>query len=244
MKKYLIVMFLFAIPLSAHGYVGKIVKATGRVEVVRKDTFKGIFWKKIRGIFDVGDVVRTKRRSKATINFIDKSSVTMLESSRLIVERYIPSGTVAVENPYGKVVYKIVKRTRGKFIIKTPVAIIGVKGTELFVDSSINRVTVIVNSGLVEVKNLFYPQKLIEVKKGEMITIYPVRKLFYPKIAPEEVLKKIFYERESAEKTEYPSLTPYNGKEEEIMEEMDVEKPEKSRANFNIEIPDTSIEGL
>ncbi|WP_456398183.1 FecR family protein [Desulfurobacterium sp.] len=243
MKKLLIAIILSTIPLNAYGYVGKVIKATGRVEIVKKGTFKGVFWKKINGIFNVGDIIRTKRKSKATVNFIDKSSVTILENSRLIVEKYIPSKATVIKNPYGKVIYRIARRAKGKFIIKTPIVLIGVKGTEFFVSSSIIRVTIVVNSGSVEVKNLFFPGDLIKLKKGEMVTIYPIKKHFYPQNAPEKLLKRIFSKEEPAEKTEL-IIKPFEEKKEDVIEEMNMEKQPESKANFNIAIPDTSIEGL
>ncbi|WP_457567922.1 FecR domain-containing protein [Desulfurobacterium sp.] len=249
MKKGLLTLIiLLTIPVAAHGYVGKVAKAVGKVEIVKKGTFKGIFWKKVRGLFDTGDVVRTKRKSRAEIHFIDRTTVTMLANSRLIVEKYIPSGSSIIENPYGKVIYRVVKRTKGEFIIKTPVALIGVKGTEFFVDSSITQVTVTVKTGTVEVRNLFFPGDVIKLKKDETVTIKPIKKHFRPKPASEELIKKLFSGKplteHAARHGEEPDNQLFEEKKDETIDEMRPEQEEKTKANFNIVIPDTSIEGL
>ncbi|GAB6076804.1 hypothetical protein JCM12825_16820 [Desulfurobacterium crinifex] len=194
--------------------VGKIEKAKGRVSILKKGSFRGINYKRVKGKIEVGDIVRTKRKSFADISFIDKTRVHLEESSRLIVEKYIPGKEVTVSSPSGKVVYRVVKVTRGAYRIKTPTALIGVKGTELatIVDSGIS--VVVVKEGAVEVVNPELPQYRVVVKRNMATVVKPGKPPAKPVIVSKTVIEKVF-------KGAKPK------KEETKSEEKQEKKPEK-----------------
>ncbi len=194
--------------------VGKIEKAKGRVSILKKGSFRGINYKRVKGKIEVGDIVRTKRKSFADISFIDKTKVHLEESSRLIVEKYIPGKEVDINSPSGKVVYRVAKVTRGAYRIKTPTALIGVKGTELatIVDSGIS--IVVVKEGAVEVMNPELPQYRVVVKRNMATVVKPGKPPAKPITVSKTVIEKVF-------KGTKPK------KEEEKSERREEKKPEK-----------------
>jgi len=194
--------------------VGKIEKAKGRVSILKKGSFRGINYKRVKGKIEVGDIVRTKRKSFADISFIDRTRVHLEESSRLIVEKYIPGKEITVSSPSGKVVYRVVKVTRGAYRIKTPTALIGVKGTELatIVDSGIS--VVIVKEGAVEVVNPELPRYRVVVKRNMATVVKPGKPPAKPVTVSKTIIEKVF---EGAKPK----------KEETKLEEKQENKPEK-----------------
>ena len=187
----LVLSIVFSLPALSQ-VVGKIEKAKGRVSILKKGSFRGINYKRVKGKVEVGDVVRTKRRSFADISFIDRTKVHLEESSRLIVEKYIPGKEVALNSPSGKVVYRVVKVTRGAYRIKTPTALIGVKGTELatIVDSGIS--LVVVKEGAVEVMNPELPQYRVVVKRNMATVVKPGKPPSKPIRVGKTIIEKVF----------------------------------------------------
>jgi hypothetical protein len=186
-----VLSIVFSLPALSQ-VVGKIEKAKGRVSILKKGSFRGINYKRVKGKVEVGDVVRTKRRSFADISFIDRTKVHLEESSRLIVEKYIPGKEVALNSPSGKVVYRVVKVTRGAYRIKTPTALIGVKGTELatIVDSGIS--LVVVKEGAVEVMNPELPQYRVVVKRSMATVVKPGKPPSKPIRVGKTIIEKVF----------------------------------------------------
>ena len=209
----LVLSIVFSLPALSQ-VVGKIEKAKGRVSVLKKGSFRGINYKRVKGKIEVGDVVRTKRKSFADISFVDKTRVHLEESSRLIVEKYIPGKEVAINSPSGKVVYRVVKVTHGAYRIKTPTALIGVKGTELatIVDSGIS--VVVVKEGAVEVINPELPQYRVVVRRNMATVVKPGKPPAKPITISKTVIEKVF-------KGAKPK------KEEGKLEEKQEKKPEK-----------------
>ena len=186
---------VFSLPALSQ-VVGKIEKARGRVSILKKGNFRGINYKKVKGKIEVGDVVRTKRKSFADISFIDKTRVHLEESSRLIVEKYIPGKETTINSPSGKVVYRVTKVTRGAYRIKTPTALIGVKGTELatIVDSGVS--VVVVREGAVEVVNPELPHYRVVVKRNMATVVKPGKPPAKPVTVGKPTIEKVFKVKE------------------------------------------------
>ncbi len=186
---------VFSLPALSQ-VVGKIEKARGRVSILKKGNFRGINYKKVKGKIEVGDVVRTKRKSFADISFIDKTRVHLEESSRLIVEKYIPGKEATINSPSGKVVYRVTKVTRGAYRIKTPTALIGVKGTELatIVDSGVS--VVVVREGAVEVVNPELPHYRVVVKRNMATVVKPGKPPAKPVTVGKPTIEKVFKVKE------------------------------------------------
>ncbi len=191
---FILIIFFIMLNFSdgvAEQKVGEVAKARGRVSIVRKDTFRGIFWKKDPRLF-IGDIVRTKRKSFATVNFIDGSRVELGESSRLIIEKYIPGKEVELENPSGRVIYSVKGRVAGLFRVKTPTALIGVKGTEFATITTPTRVAVFVKKGVVEVFNPRIPFIKVKVPAKHMTIVALKTPPLPPRPVKTDVIQKVF----------------------------------------------------
>jgi len=176
LKKGLYIIAIFNnicyLSLAKEIYVGKIIKAKGRVVILKKNSFRPVSYKKYKGKLYVKDIVRTKRRSYADIKFIDTTQVHLSPESRLIIEDYRPQSKFLYAT-YGKVIYKVAKQNKALFKIKTPTALIGVKGTQLLTYVKDGFSIIAVKEGLVEVYNpkipnvkvLLKPKTLTVVKK-------------------------------------------------------------------------------
>ncbi len=187
----MVISLAFSSP-SLSTAVGKIERAEGRVSIIKKGNFRGINYRKVNGKIEVGDVVRTKRKSYAEILFIDKSRVHLEERSRLIVEKFIPGKIVDIKSPSGKVIYRISKVTKGSYRIKTPTALIGVKGTVLatIVNNGIS--TIIVKRGTVEVFNPEFPQNRVFLRSRMATVVKPGAPPSKPVLVTEQLVSKLF----------------------------------------------------
>lgn len=191
--------------------VGVITEAKGKVQIIKKNSFKGIDYKFFKGIVEIKDIVRTKRRSYAKINFIDKSKVFLDENSRLLVEDYIPSRTRLYVST-GKVIYKIYKRVKGIYEVKTPTALIGVKGTEFLVTVRFGITMIMVKDGTVEVFNPEFPHIKVKLTKGMGTVIKPNK-------PPRKPIRIPNIERFFVEKTYEKKETIQESKEKILLEE-------------------------
>ncbi|WP_457570037.1 FecR family protein [Desulfurobacterium sp.] len=151
--------------------VGRVEKAKGRVEIVKKGTFRGVNWKKLDGKLYVGDIVRTKRKSSAVIGFFDGTRVKLSENSRLYIEKYILSEGTNINVTTGKVIFKVSKRVDGEFKVTTPEAIIGVKGTEFAVVVEPGQTIVAVANGIVDIASTSFPDKVFTASAGDSFVI-------------------------------------------------------------------------
>ena len=209
----LALILVFSFP-SYSTVVGRVEKAKGKVSILKKGSFRGIDYRKINGKVEVGDIVRTKRRSFADISFIDRTRVFLKEKSRLIVEKYIPGKEVTVSSPMGKVIYRVMKVTRGAYRVKTPTALIGVKGTELatIVDSGIS--VILVKKGRVEVVNPEFPHYRVVVNRNMATVVRPGKPPSRPAFVSKTVIEKVFSlkgtgkEKRNPETSKQPVKTP------------------------------------
>ncbi len=223
-----VIFMSFLLVDSSNGKeVGIITKAKGRVQIIKENSFKGVNYKFFKGIVELKDIVRTKRRSYAIINFIDKSKVFLDENSRLIVEDYIPSKTRLYVST-GKVIYKIYKRVKGTFEVKTPTALIGVKGTEFLTFVKHGITIVIVKKGVVEVFNPEFPQVKIKLTKGTATVIKPKE----PPKKPVKISSVEKFFKEKVEKFEKKEIKEYEKKEGKLEKQEKIETVEKERENL------------
>ena len=127
MKKLLLTLLLA--PSIASAQVATVVAIRGEVEVNGAQTTQGEW-------MDVGDKVEAKDRSFAVLQFTDGSKVTVRPSSVFVIENFsymegndearfalatgglrIVTGAIAKSNPEN-------------YTLNTPVALMGVRGTE------------------------------------------------------------------------------------------------------------------
>lgn len=134
--------------LSASSAVGVVIKAEGMVKVKSEDSIKsnGI---KVGTEIKKGDLVTTLKNSNAIIKLADQSILVLDTSSAVMF-----AVDTNIEQKAGKVYYKITSRDAGNSIkIKTPFAIIGIKGTTFIVDATENA-SVILKEGLIGVASI------------------------------------------------------------------------------------------
>lgn len=127
-----------------------------------------------------GDIIRTKSGSFAEVVFIDAAKLRIAESSRAEVRLYdIQNGkrkSGSINLIRGKVRATVPKtlgsilpaafRPKPSFEITTETAAAGVRGTDFIVSHSMGTTAVFVLSGLVETRNLHYPEQIIPVSAG------------------------------------------------------------------------------
>ncbi|MDA7816946.1 FecR domain-containing protein [Sulfurimonas sp.] len=149
MKLFLLpfLMSLYTL-LNASAVIGFVEKVDGSVKVKHEGSFKKT---KVKNGLDLrnGDLVTTSKDSNAVLKLVDGSVLALAESSAI----HFTEGSNAQQTE-GKVYYKITTRdAKNSLKIKTPFAIIGIKGTTFVInageDSSLK-----LQEGLVGVSSL------------------------------------------------------------------------------------------
>ena len=201
---FIISVFILSSEARATEPVGKFTLVEGKVDVLRAGAMPAILVKVGNSVF-VKDVVRTKSGAKAEILFVDGNQIKISQRSRIDISEYSTDETKSmgiIKLPRGKVeAYvpeKVVKQITvspkaNRFEIQTPVAVAGVRGTGYQVYQSGNSATIYVTEGVVYVFNPRFPDQVIEVHAGEIVTIYADKPATAskPKKATEEE-KKMF----------------------------------------------------
>ncbi|QSZ40865.1 iron dicitrate transport regulator FecR [Sulfurimonas aquatica] len=149
MKLFIISLFLsLSASLIASTIVGSVQKVSGIVKVKSTDSIKK---SKIISGFEIkeGDLISTSRKASAVIALVDGSSIVLDASSSV----HFKSAKNA-EQTSGKVYYKITSRdAKNTLKVKTPFAIIGIKGTIFVVNASENG-SVTLKEGLIGVTSI------------------------------------------------------------------------------------------
>lgn len=176
-------MNFYILPSQASSQVGKFTLVEGKVDVLRGGAMPALTIKKGDPIF-VKDVVRTKSQSKAEILFVDGNQIKISQRTRIDISEYVSDGQKSVgiiKLSRGKVEaivpQQVVKRIAvspkaNRFEIQTPVAVAGVRGCKYHVYQSGNTATLYVEEDVIYVYNPRFPDQVIEVHAGEIVTIY------------------------------------------------------------------------
>lgn len=160
MKFFVILFFLTLCSiLSASTRLGVVESFVGNVKVKSDESIK-----KSRVFVGLeikeGDLITTAKKANAKIKLLD-GSILILDASSLL---HFTSGS-DVEQEGGKIFYKIISRnSKNALKIKTPFAIIGIKGTT-FIISAGKDSSVTLKEGLIEVSSIkeefeLYRQKI------------------------------------------------------------------------------------
>lgn len=144
----LFVAFFAMTSASASSALGSVDLVKGNVKIKSEGSFKksqvnrGLEVKK-------GDLITTSKESNAVIKLLDGSTLVLDASSTL----HFASADLA-EQKEGKVFYKITSRdAKNSLKVKTPFAIIGIKGTTFIVDSGENA-SVKLKEGVVGIQSI------------------------------------------------------------------------------------------
>lgn len=104
----------------------------------------------------VGDIIRTKSDGNAKVSFVDGNKVEIGPLTRLSVLNYEKEKTINVVR--GRVIFDVARLKAGEGLeIRTPTAILGVKGTRFLVDVTPTSTIVVVFSGAVQVSPINNP---------------------------------------------------------------------------------------
>ncbi len=134
--------------LNASSVIGVVKKVDGSVKVTHKGSFKKSNVKDGLEI-QVGDLFTTSKKSTAVIKLVDGSILALDSSSTLNF-----ASDKDAEQTSGKIFYKITSRNaKNSLKIKTPFAIIGIKGTTFVVNAS-EESSVTLKEGLIGVKSI------------------------------------------------------------------------------------------
>ncbi len=127
-------------PQPAHASAaGRFTMVTGKVDLLKHGKLPAIPAKVQDGV-EPGDIIRTKSRSKAQLQMIDDSIITLAPESRLAIADYqyqpAPEKRRAVLRFFRGLmqatVKRIIKREEPDFIIETHTAVVGVRGSNPF----------------------------------------------------------------------------------------------------------------
>jgi len=163
MRVFLVLIFsvIFSIA-SASNIVGSVEKLKGNVKVKSEGSIKK---SKVKAGLEIkaGDLIITSKSASAKIKLKDGSAVVLDESSSILF-----NSTYNAEQNSGKIYYKITSRdAKNSLKIKTPFAIIGIKGTTFIVNASKEDSSVALKEGLIGVASIKEEFELYrkEVKK-------------------------------------------------------------------------------
>ena len=161
MKLLFISIFLSLFTYANAAVVGTIEKLNGNVKVKKEGSIKK---SKVKQGFSVeeGDLLSTSKKATAIIKLSDGSTLVLDASSSVHFK-----SVVDAEQKSGKVYYKVTSRSaKNSLKVRTPFAIIGIKGTTFVVDAAKNG-SVSLKEGLIGVASIkeefnLYRKKLEE----------------------------------------------------------------------------------
>ena len=128
-------ILLVIITTSAYANIGKVIVQKGETNIERgNDGFESI----VKGFgMESMDTVRTKN-GRTSIEFIDDTRVDVTEHSKLIIDDFVydpntQTGSLSLKASFGTMRYasgQIAKNSRQNIKIRTPTAVVGVRGTD------------------------------------------------------------------------------------------------------------------
>lgn len=151
----------FVGPQTAHASVaGHFTMVTGKVDLLKHGKLPAIPAKVQDGV-EPGDIIRTKSKSKAQLQMIDDSIITLAPESRLAIADYqykpAPEERRVVLRFFRGLmqatVKRIIKRAEPDFIVETHTAIVGVRGSNPFILLMPSFTSVYLPEGLLDVSS-------------------------------------------------------------------------------------------
>jgi hypothetical protein len=142
-SRLFLIFILFSalsLPLAAQADVaGRFTMVRGRVDLLKHGKLPAIPVKVQDGV-EPGDIIRTKSKSKAQLQMIDDSILTLAPESRLAIADYQYKPATEERRAVLRffrgllqaTVKRIIKREEPDFVIETHTAVIGVRGSNLF----------------------------------------------------------------------------------------------------------------
>lgn len=197
---------------SAENQHGLFMVVKGDVKLISGT--KAPFAAKVGTKVLVGDVVTTGADSRAKIVMVDRNVINVSPDSKMQIAKYstdAAAGTKEVEIKLdeGKIrnnVEQSYDGAKSKFILKTPTAVAGVRGTQFVTsfDSKTQKTEIVTMKGQVAFASVLNGKivgKPVVVSKGETTTSSPGAPPEPPKALPKNELKEIDKESTAANKT-------------------------------------------
>ena len=183
-------LLVLAAPLSAQSSVATTTIATmrnvsGFVEVRQKSTQKSVSGRNGR-LLGLGDVIKTGAGAKATIAFRDGSRVRLFADTEFTIEsggeQKTKSRTIKLGQGLKKgSLHGKLNRQFQRASIRTPTAVVAVRGTVLLVKQSGEFTTVHLTEGKIEVSNAV---STVEVNPGQWLPEFRRMDELAEKLAP------------------------------------------------------------
>jgi hypothetical protein len=136
----MLTVIVLAVPLVAHASVaGRFTMVKGKVDLLKQGKLPAIPAKVQDGV-EPGDIIRTKSKSKAQLQMIDDSILTLAPESRLAIADYQYKPATKERRAVLRffrglmqaTVKRIIKREEPDFVIETHTAVVGVRGSNPF----------------------------------------------------------------------------------------------------------------
>jgi len=147
-------LILILLSTPSYAKIGDVIEQKGITDIERQG---GDTYEKIDKNFGVEsmDTVKTKN-GRTAIQFIDETRVDVTENSKLVIDEFVydpntSTGKLALKASFGTVRYasgQIAKNSRQNVQIRTPTAVVGVRGTDfsLTVDETGNSTIILLPS--------------------------------------------------------------------------------------------------
>ncbi len=220
MKKYLVFATILAffmiisLPAQAQNPMGKIINITGRVDITRQG--RAAVPAKPGDPLMEKDIIRTKSKSKAEIRFKDGSIMRMDESTRVEITKYMIGNKKRdseiklfrgkIQNIVRKALSLFGGSGKNRFEVRTPTAVIGVRGTNFFTYHKSGISGAVFIEGLGYCYSLNRPEDIREIRAGEAMSV--INPFSPPVIRPvsdmeiQKHIKKIKPEKQSPSEKE------------------------------------------
>jgi len=148
MKMKFFILFITFCIISHASIIAQVQSIQGNVKVKHQNSFKKKKLKNNTKIND-GDLISTYKNATAILKLIDGSKV-ILENSSTIHFKSLTN----LEQKSGKIFYQITSRNaKNSLKVKTPFAIIGIKGTTFIINAT-NNYRVSLKEGVIGVQSL------------------------------------------------------------------------------------------
>ncbi len=167
----LLALLVFVFPLAAHAaeVIGKVTRLKGSATIYRQAVLKPI--KVIRGTaVHLGDRIKTEADSRLRIELKDGSILSMGDKADLTLDQFEfdskeKKRTASFKMDLGKVkvfARDLLKFKKKDFEIRTPTAVVGIRGTVFLVWVQSRTITkVVCFSNVIQVANVLTPDKFI-----------------------------------------------------------------------------------
>jgi len=136
---FLLIIFLSPLGLAAKE-IGRYTQAEGQVELYKPEITKPILAQP-QAAAELKDRIKTEALSRAQVQFLDASTLTVAPLSDITIESYMyddakgeQGGLAQLTRGLVRLVVPLEKLAKREFLVKTPTAIMGIRGTELYSD--------------------------------------------------------------------------------------------------------------